>query len=79
MRITTVNDRQIPFSDVENGAVFKHNDEYYIKLRYGHSEDLPQYKFGSIPTVVCLEDGSLACFVETTLVEIVDAELKIKE
>ena len=79
MRIITANDKQIPFCDVKNGAVFKYNNEYYMKLRYDHREDLPQYEFGSTPTVVCLEDGSLACFVETTFVEVVDAELKIKE
>lgn len=79
MRITTIGDKRIPFSHVKNGAVFKYNNEYYMKLRYYHIEDLPQYKFGSTPTVVCLEDGSLACFVETTLVEVVNAELRVKE
>lgn len=79
MRITTIGDKRVHFSDVKNGAVFKYNNEYYIKLRYDHSEDLPQYEFGSIPTVVGLDDGRLACFIDTTLVEVVDAELRVKE
>lgn len=79
MRIITSNDKQVPFSDVKNGAVFKHNNNYYIKLQYNHSEDLPQYQFGSTPTVVGLDDGRLACFVESTLVKVVDAELRVKE
>ena len=79
MRIIAVNGKQIPFSDVKNGAVFKYNNEYYIKLRYNRSEDLPQYKFGSTHTVVGLDDGRLACLVESTLVKVVDAELRGKE
>lgn len=79
MHIIISNDKQIPFCDVKNGAVFKYNNNYYMKLRYDHSEDLPQYNFGSTPTVVGLDDGRLACFVDTTLVEVVDAELKVKE
>lgn len=79
MRITTIGDKRVPFSHVKNGAVFKYNNEYYMKLRYDYSEDLPQYESGIVPTVVCLEDGSLACFVKTALVEVVDVELKIKE
>lgn len=79
MRIITSNDKQVPFSDVKNGAVFKYNNEYYMKLRYDYSEDLPQYESGIVPTVVSLDNGRLACFVETILVEVVDAELRIKE
>lgn len=79
MRITIIDGKQVPFSDVKNCVVFKYNNNYYIKLRCDHIEDLPRDEFGSTPTVVCLEDGSLACFVKTTLVEVVDAELKIKE
>ena len=79
MRIITSNDKQIPFCDVKNGAVFKYNNEYYMKLRYDHREDLPQYEFGSTPTVVSLDDGRLACLVESTLVKVVDAELRVKE
>ena len=79
MRIITSNDKQIPFCDVKNGAVFKYNNDYYIKLRYNYSEDLPQYESGIAPTVVGLDDGRLACFEESTLVKMVDAELRIKE
>lgn len=79
MRITIIDGKQVPFSDVKSGAVFKYNNEYYMKLRYDHIEDLPQYESGIVPTVISLDDGRLACFVETTLVEVVDAELKIKE
>ena len=79
MRITTIGDKRVPFSHIKNGAVFKYNNEYYMKLRYDYSEDLPQYESGIVPTVVSLDDGRLACFVETILVEVVDAELKIKE
>lgn len=79
MRIIISNDKQIPFCDVENGAVFKYNNNYYIKLRYGYSEDLPQYETGITPTVVGLDDGRLACFDESTLVKMVDAELRVKE
>lgn len=79
MRITTIGDKRIPFSHVKNGAVFKYNNEYYMKLRYDDSEDLPQYESGIVPTVVSLDDGRLVCFVETILVEVVDAELRIKE
>lgn len=57
MRITTIGDKRIPFSHVKNGAVFKYNNEYYMKLRYDYSEDLPQYESGIVPTVVSLDDG----------------------
>lgn len=79
MNIITVNDKQIPFSDVKNGAVFKHNNYYYIKLRYNHSEDLPQYESGVTPNTVGLDDGRLTYLVESTLVKVVDAELRVKE
>lgn len=79
MRIVSVNDKRILFCDAEEGTVFKYNSNYYMKLRYESDEDLPQYESGAAPTVVSLEDGSLACFVETTLVEVIDAELRIKE
>lgn len=79
MRIITVDDSRIPFCDARGGAVIKYNGSYYMKLGYEYEEDLPQYESGATPTVVNLEDGSLACFVKTTLVEVVEAELRIKE
>lgn len=79
MRITAIDNRRISMCEVDCGAVFKYNNTYYMKLRYEDREDLPCYESGAVPTVVCLEDGSLACFVDTTLVEVVSAELRVKE
>lgn len=79
MRITTVNDKRIPLQDVRDGAILKYNNDYYMKLEYQYAEYFPQYDNGERPTVVDLKDGSLACFIDTTLVEVVDAELRIKE
>ena len=79
MRITVISDKRIPMCDVDCGAVFKYNNNHYMKLRYEEREDLPCYGSGAVPTVVCLEDGSLACFVDTTLVEVIGAELRVKE
>lgn len=78
MRITTVNDKRIPLQDVRDGTIFKYNSNYYMKLEWEYAEYFPQYDNGERPTVVNLEDGSLACLVDTTLVEVVDAELRIK-
>lgn len=78
MKITTVNDKRIPLQDVRDGAIFKYNSNYYMKLEWEYAEYFPQYDNGERPTVVNLEDGSLACLVDTTLVEVVDAELKVK-
>lgn len=79
MRIVSVKDKYTTFHDIDCGAVFKYNDNHYMKLRYEYMEDLPQYESGASPTVVCLKDGSLACFAETTPIEVVEAELRVKE
>jgi hypothetical protein len=80
MQITTVDkEKEISLHCIDYGAVFKYYNEYYIKLKYADTSNLPRYESGAYPTVVCLEDGSLTCFAETTLVEVVDAELRVKE
>ena len=79
MRIVSVKDEYTTLYDIDCGTVFKYNNEYYMKLRYESTADLPKYKNCASPTVVCLEDGSLACFAETLPVEVVDAELRVKE
>lgn len=79
MKITSIKDNCITLHDIDCGAVFKYNDKYYMKLRYEYTEDLPQYENGASPTVVCLEDGNLVCFAETAPIEVIDAELRVKE
>lgn len=79
MRIVSIKDKRILFCDVKGGAMFKYGSSYYMKLGYEYDEDLPQYASGATPNIVNLEDGSLACFSDATLVEVVDAELRIKE
>lgn len=79
MQIVFVKDEYITLYDINCGVVFKYNDKYYMKLRYESTADLPKYKSCASPTVVCLEDGNLVCFAETLPVEIVDAELRVKE
>lgn len=79
MLIASVKNNYTTLHDIDCGTVFKCNDNYYMKLRYRDTEDLPQYESGASPTVVCLKDGDLACFAETMPIEVVNAELRVKE
>lgn len=79
MRVITIDKEETLLHNVDCGGIFKYNNEYYMKLRYESTEDLPKYRNCASPTVVCLEDGSLAYFAETLHVEVVDAELRVKE
>ena len=79
MRIITVSKEETSLYCVGYGAVFRYNDSHYMKLKYETTEDLPHYENGASPTAVCLEDGSLVCFAETTPVEVMGAELRVKE
>lgn len=79
MHITIADKEETSLNYIDAGAVFKCNGEYYMKLRYESTDDLPQYDTGACPTAICLEDGTLVCLAETTPVESVDAELRVKE
>lgn len=66
-----------PFSKIIAGGIFKHEDEYYMKLTY-EPEPLIVFNNNLIPNAVGMENGKLIYFPADTNVVFVPAKLQVE-
>lgn len=67
-----------PFSKIIAGDIFKHEDEYYMKLTQ-KSEPVIVFNNNFIPNAVGMRDGELIYFPADTKVIFVPAKLQVEK
>lgn len=58
------------FDDVDVGGIFEYNNNIFMRFRETVSN-------GHIYNAICLEDGTITCFMGDEVVRFVDADLVI--
>lgn len=66
-----------PFSKIIAGDIFKHEDEYYMKLAQ-KSEPVIVFNNNFVPNAVGMRDGELIYFPADTKVMFVPAKLQVE-